>query len=51
MWKQNQIRAESRRQVSIISTLEQTRMAIPTDVDELNGRTRQSGPLKNDIDA
>lgn len=51
MWKQNQIGAESRWQVSIISTLEQTKMAILTDKDPMNGHVERSGPLINDVDA
>lgn len=51
MWKQNQIGAGSRWQVSIVSTLEQAWMAILTDKDQMNGPTEQSGPLNNDIDA
>lgn len=49
MWKHNQIGAESRWQVSIISTLVQTQMAILTDKDQMNDPIEQSG--QNDTDA
>lgn len=51
MWKQNQTGAESRWQVSIISTAEQTVMAILMDKDPANGHIQQSGPVQGDTDA
>lgn len=51
----NQIREESRQQVSMVSTLERTQIAALTDKDELNGHMLQSQAAKekkkNDIDA